>query len=226
MRLINGKRVFLTTWLGLLVIFLAIFALITPHGFIDRAIEKARRRSAGYNFSMISYAYVFGYLPSGNESRKLPGNLNESAHAAAYIFARENQLNDASVYFVSGDPLAPKNLPKTVLLGDLNNPASKPNPEFANAILGVVIAANLAFDSPVTSTPIVWTRGLQPDGTWSPNSPFGVEGGYIAYLDGHYEWADKFSFVKYGTNIPTTNIREALPPGAVILSAEPAKAGH
>jgi len=67
----------------------------------------------------------------------------------------------------------------------------------------------------------MWTRGLQPDGTWSMDSPFNGSGGFIAFLDGHYDWYEKADFCKYGTNIPTVNVHEALPPDAVVLSAEP-----
>ena len=34
----------------------------------------------------------------------------------------------------------------------------------------------------------MWTRGLQSDGTWAPDSPFHGQGGYVVFMDGHIEW--------------------------------------
>jgi hypothetical protein len=179
----------------------------------------------------ISKAYL-AYSFSGRPWRQLEANPGDTAHKAAFILAKYADLNDASIYFIKNDPRAPKNIPKRILL-DPEDAGSLPilNPEFMKSVLSFEIVANLPPNAPPTTTPVAWERGLREDGTWSPNSPRKGAGGHIAYLDGHWEWADKLDlngtcFVKYGTNIPTTDIREALPPGAVILSAEPAKTGQ
>lgn len=143
-----------------------------------------------------------------------------SVHGVALALSRTTTLTDASVYFVPGDPRAPASLPTSVT-----------DPAFANATLSVEIAVQFPPDTSPTTTPLAWSRGLREDGTWAPDSPFGGKGGYILYLDGHVEWVDKFNpngvaLLISGSHDPTTNIREALPPGAVILSAEPKGQGH
>jgi prepilin-type processing-associated H-X9-DG protein len=171
------------------------------------------------------------YTQSTTEGRMLTAQPGETAHAVALVLAREEGLNDASFWFIKSDPaLAGKTIPKTVLVGDPKNGVL--NPDFARLTLSCVFVANMTVTAPVTTTPVAWTRGLQPDGTWSKDSPFGGKGGHIAFLDGHVQWYDKLTvqpdafgndnaLVNYATGKLTTDIREALPPGAIILPAEP-----
>ena len=52
----------------------------------------------------------------------------------------------------------------------------------------ISLVAGLSSDAPGSTTPLAWTRGLQPDGSWSFDSPFYGEGGFILFLDGHVEF--------------------------------------
>jgi prepilin-type processing-associated H-X9-DG protein len=196
-----------------------VIAILTGHN----VFEAAHRFEAMTNLLQIEKAYDF-YISTSNpvHAATQPG---DTAHDFVVSFARITKQNDASVWFIKSDEkLAGEEIPKMVILGDLKT--GQINPAFAKLPLSYEMVGNLALNSPPTTTPIVWTRGLRDDGTWAPDSPWQGKGGHIAYLDGHVEWADKFSSVKYGTHTPTTDIREALPPGAVILSAEPAQTGR
>lgn len=217
MRLINGKPAGFLQWIGVLVFIVFLMMLIGPHGMDSRAILEAKRASAQNNLGQIAKAYLT--YSTSNSPPALNIQPGDTAHELAYILALEAGINDAAVWFVKSDErLTGLTIPKVVYLGD---PRIAPiNPAFSKLPLSVEIVAALPNGRP-TSTPIAWTRGLQSDGTWPADSPWQGDGGHIAYLDGHVEWATKFSSYKYGTNIPTTNIREALPPGTVILSAEP-----
>jgi prepilin-type processing-associated H-X9-DG protein len=180
--------------------------------------------SAHLNKIAMTYtAYCNGSTPP-REMQLPPGS---TAQDAAFFLAKHAGLNDASLYYIPSDLLVPSPLPQVIITGDVRD-AGAPDLDFARSTLSFVIAANVSPSAPSTTTPIAWERGLQPDGTWSSNSPFQGQGGHMVFLDGHVEWFDKLdasnttsSLVKYGTNIPTANITEALPPGAVILSAEP-----
>lgn len=75
------------------------------------------------------------------------------------------------------------------------------------------------------TTPIAWTRGLQPDGTWATHSPYGSEGGYIVFIGGNVGFYRDLKsgdeLVRFdGTGI-TSNILEALPPGTRIGEYRP-----
>ena len=81
-------------------------------------------------------------------------------------------------------------------------------------------AVNLAggSTSDPASTPIAWTRGLQPDGTWALHSPYGRQGGHIVFLGGNVVFYDNVrdQLARYDGRGVTSNILEALPPGARI----------
>lgn len=78
-------------------------------------------------------------------------------------------------------------------------------------------------------TPLVWTRGLRPDGTWREDSPFAGEGGVMSFAGGNATQSQgplgsspyASQLVKWGTKTPTTNILEALPPGTRISEYVP-----
>lgn len=187
------------------------------------------RTAAGSNLAQIAKTYA-AYSNGSDTPRNLQLPLGSTTHDAAFVLAQKAALNDAALYFVRDDPLGPKEIPESVIAGDWSNVsnATVVAPDFANATLSIVIAANVSTSAPPSTTPIAWTRGLQPDGTWAPDSPYKSSGGQIAYLDGHVVWCDQadakdpqMTFYKYGTHIPTHNIADSLPPGAFILPAEP-----
>jgi len=188
--------------------------------------EQTRRLAAEANLSSIAKTFM-AYSYASEPARIFTANPGDTAHDAARELARVSGLNSARIYFVANDPKAPNPLPKVVLISDPSE--AEMNPEFVNATLSVEIAANIPPNANVKTTPVAWSRGLREDGTWTSDSPFGGKGGIVVFLDGHSKWYDRLStssqidnyLVIYGTNTPTVNIREALPPGAVILSAEP-----
>ena len=62
---------------------------------------------------------------------------------------------------------------------------------FSGAPISFDLVAGLSSNAP-SSTPVAITRGLDPQtGEWSSDetiSPYGAEGGHLAFLDGHVEW--------------------------------------
>lgn len=138
----------------------------------------------------------------------------------AAALARDAGLTDPSIWIVED-----KSLRKThPIEGSLLAPdRTAPSPGFLRAPLGFTVVTRGLHANLPSTTPVAWTRGLQPDGTWSKDSPYGGEGGHIAFLGGNV------SFYKTLATSPltrfddpqatTTDIRQALPPGALI--AEP-----
>jgi prepilin-type processing-associated H-X9-DG protein len=194
----------------------------------------AHRTPAASNLAQIAKTYAT-YSNGSTNGRNIQLPPGSTAHDAAFILAKYADLNDASMWFNPSDnALAGVTIPKSVIAGD-GNSTTAPflNPAFANVTLSVVFAANVSTSAPTTTTPIAWTRGLQPNGTWSADSPWQGRGGHIAFLDGHVSWYDSPLDTKEPDNslvtapgwpnpgTPTANITLALPPGAIILPAEP-----
>lgn len=177
------------------------------------------------NLRSIASAYQ-AYTTSEKTPRIYTAKPGDTVHDIAVLLAQNDGLYDAAFWIFKPD-LNGQPMPKNVLIGDPSY--GKINPDFAKLTLAWEFAANIPANAPPTTTPVAWTRGLQPDGTWDETSPWKGAGGHIAFLDGHVEWVDKklttedaeTRLVNFTTHQPTVNIREALPPGAVILSAEP-----
>ncbi len=104
------------------------------------------------------------------------------------------------------------------------------NPKFQGAPLAIAVAlfpagTNLLALPP--TTPLAWTRGLQPDGAWSKSlGTYGNWGGHMFFANGSietFEGSVNNKLVKFGTNQRTSNIQEALPLGTRISEFTPGK---
>jgi prepilin-type processing-associated H-X9-DG protein len=216
------KRYMIECSLGLLIV-LIVAAILHPT-VVTVMGNGGFPASARLQQIALTYSAYFNGSLTPRTLQLPPGSNTQDA---AFFLAKHAGLNDASLYYIPSDLLVPSPLPQVIITGDVRD-AGAPDLDFAHSTVSFVIAANVSPSAPSTTTPIAWERGLQPNGTWSPDSPWQGAGGHIAFLDGHVLWFDKLdasnttsSLVKYGTSIPTANITEALPPGAVILSAEP-----
>lgn len=99
------------------------------------------------------------------------------------------------------------------------NPATKLiNPKLQGAALAFAVALLPKVSELPPTTPIAWTRGLQPDGTWRKDNPYGGKGGDVVFAAGNVQQFANTTgaFMKWGTHEPTSNIQEALPPGTRI----------
>jgi len=140
--------------------------------------------------------------------------------------AQEAGLNDAQMYYTPADPLLAHIdvLPHLVVItGDSHLPhQASLNPDFARTPLSYSIATRIKGHTIHSKIPLIWTRGLQADGTWSTDSPYQGKGGYIGFMDGHVEWFSQLkgrtALVDYHTGQPTCSIQAALPQQALILN--------
>jgi len=75
--------------------------------------------------------------------------------------------------------------------------------------------------------PILWTKGLQPDGYWEGDSPWGGKGGHVLFNDGTIRWYEdtkgsdgKGVFTDSDTEEKTVNIKNAIPDKWDILTPD------
>ena len=216
-------------FITVLLLGLAASSIIVPT--LSNMMQHGLHEAPPSNLSQIAKAYA-AYSYGSTYGRRLQVPPGSTAHEAAFILAQKADLNDAQVWFIlTDDALANITLPKVVIDGDTST-ATAPAPDFARLTLSYVFASNVSTSAYPTTTPIAWTRGLQPNGTWSANSPWAGKGGHIAFLDGHVAWYDKLDATNPDESLvvapgwsnagtPTANITQALPPGAIILPAEP-----
>ena len=200
---------------GAAFVMLLVAAVVIPP--VVRMRETARRAAVSSNLRQIGQAAL---VYAGEHGRWLP----EAADVwdFARLLARDGGLNDASVWQMEDDPAFDGTPLTTVLAPDrltLDPAFAKSRPAFAVSLGG-------GTTSDPASTPVAWTRGLQPDGTWAPHSPYGRQGGYIVFLGGNVAFyrdvRDQLS--RHDGKGVTSNILEALPPGARIGEYTPTAA--
>jgi prepilin-type processing-associated H-X9-DG protein len=112
--------------------------------------------------------------------------LTEVAGVAQFL-AKQCDLTDASIWVIGSDPAVAaygQLLPAIVGYRDPDNKFQTSDEWTANVPVGYDFAVSISGNAPTTTTPLLWTRALNTNGTWGKDSPWGL-GGHIAYLDGH-----------------------------------------
>lgn len=189
--------------------------------------ESARRGTAASNLRQIAIAYA---AYSGGSGR--PRGIHaDSIHDWARILAEAGNFNDPAIYILADDPVveqSTRSMPRVVATPPASGTGEWTiDPDFQNFPLSFAVANRLSSRAPASTTPIAWTRGLQPSGKWAPLDAavpgvYGAKGGHIVFLDGHVTFYEDLSanggqLINYTTQQPTANILEALGPGAEIL---------
>jgi hypothetical protein len=178
----------------------------------DREADReAGREGAMYALKEIGNAY-FQYLEA-TDGTDIPADV-AGVHGWAQELASKIGFSKAWAYRVLGDIAIADHRGE---LADTVGDKSFPGMPFS-----VTLVAGLPADAPPATTPLAWTRGLQPDGAWSFDSPFFGEGGCILFRDGRVEFFETVegALINYQTKEPTSDITKAVPPGAKILEYE------
>jgi hypothetical protein len=156
----------------------------------------------------------------------LPPEALADIYAYAACLAHAGELNDSRLWFSRLDLLG-GTLPDSILSPSQNPKDAPINPGFQGAPLTWAVALMPSVLKLPPQTPWLWTRGLQSDGSWRKDSPYGGEGGVICYAGGNAKFfstgaSDDVVYpLKWGTEQPTSNILEALPPGTRISEYTP-----
>lgn len=160
--------------------------------------NQAKRTKAGSNLRQVALAYL-NFSSSGGTTRRMNTANTPDIYTWAARVARFGDLNDASVYFIPGDPAheALAAIPD-VVLDDPSN-LSSINSNFQNSPMSYAAARNLPSSASPSTTPVIWTRGLDSSGDWGEDSPFGGAAGHIAFLDGHVDQYDTLRDEEGGT---------------------------
>jgi len=171
-------------------------AIIIPA--VGGVITNANRTAAQSSLKGVAVGYK-NFSIGGSRSRTITsGAWAEGETMAttsadwAQVLADFADVNEAPVYFVDSaqDVAGIANIPQVILAGD----PLETTDAWDDAISA--ISYQMALNVPPNggnTNPIIWTKGLEPDGTWLADldeSPWGDAGGHIAFADGSVRWFD------------------------------------
>lgn len=183
-----------------------------------KAMDSARKSTVANNLRQIA----LGYYSLLNSDDRQNANSKTSLHDLIALLAEKADLNDPHLWIIKEDPLI--HLPPPTYITSLNLQTSNwdLNNAFKDFPLSITLAKGIPTNANPSTTPIAWTRGLQPNGRWGPHSVYAEKGGFIAFLDGHVKWYSSLTdngglLSHYITRKPTSNIFDALPPNASVL---------
>ena len=196
--------------------------------------KKASQSTSSSNMRQIALAFN-NFSTSVGRTRTIRDGSYDPATAPssasdmrewALVLAQGAELIDAAVYLIDSDPYlsssdAPAILPQIV--GTRQSDGSfEAMTEWTSApeeIIGYAGVVGMSGNANGSTTPLLWTKGLQTSGFWDPAvNPWGTDGGHIVFMDGHVTFynnvAEPPSLVanSNAANVgkPTLNIQDAI----------------
>jgi prepilin-type N-terminal cleavage/methylation domain-containing protein/prepilin-type processing-associated H-X9-DG protein len=238
----RGKGFTLIELLIAIAVIGILISLLIPA--VNKVMESARRAKGANCLKQIAMAYS-QYCNDDVNGRNINLTGTVTGKEWALVLARGGYLNDPNIYSFSGDSGASKVVKKAIVESNLSD-ADAWDGEDEMIEFSVYLINNVPMDAPLSTTPIVFTRGIPVEvknaegntvAKWpeDKNDPrasgvYGSKGGYIAYLDGHVEWYEDLGgsgsdgsnvgkLVAWGGSGVTNKIEETIPSTATILKA-------
>lgn len=184
--------------------------------------EKAQRTVDASNLREIAKAAQI-YASDNNDRLPDPIAIQQQgiltaptlAHLWPAILARNGMLNDASFYYAKNDPLFNGTYPDAILAKTDATRRTLDTTFIANPALSWEFVGGLKMGDPAT-TPLAFTRGLTPAGTWdAANGVYKEAGGQVVFLGGNVgffpDTIQRFTSNSSGRLVD--NVLQAIPAG-------------
>jgi prepilin-type N-terminal cleavage/methylation domain-containing protein len=165
---------------------------------VGKVREVASKLKSGNNLRSIAVSYAT-YSNSGGRTKILTsGRLEnagskggESVQGVASFLAEKQGLTDSALWIIDSDEqVAGATIPPTIGYRDASG-AYQPNASWDSTVpVSYDFALGVGGNDPSSTTPLIWTRGLNDDGIWDNDTPW-TNGGHIAFLDGHMQYYDR-----------------------------------
>ncbi|MEN8662300.1 MAG: pilus assembly FimT family protein [Lentimonas sp.] len=163
---------------------------------VGKVREVANKTKSSSNIRSIAISYAT-YSTSGGKVRTLNSakltnaGFGNDIYGVGSFLAKQVDLTDAAIWIIGSDPAVAdysSDLPAVVGFRDDSN-IYDDSPLWVNGVpVGYDFAIGVSGNAPTSTTPLLWTRGLdRSSGTWGKDTPWGL-GGHIAFLDGHVQF--------------------------------------
>ncbi|MDR2845392.1 MAG: type II secretion system GspH family protein [Puniceicoccales bacterium] len=212
----NHRRGFtLVELLAVITILGILIAVMVPN--IQNAMRGAKQSAALNSLRNIVMAFTnyssnSGIITEGTDPKK--GEANDVAGVAEILASYANSL-EAAPWYIDSDKKLESEIPAQVLENGKSGTNKLRN---VKPIAWAVVLNAKKSKIRDSNYPLLWTRGLKSDGTWDEdNSPWGSEGGHIAFGDAHVKWyinlTGKQQLIHYETGKETSNYQDAIGTG-------------
>ena len=207
------------TFIELIVVVSVIAVLMTiivPSA--QKVLINSRKSKAQNYMKQIAEGYARYY----NEKGYIP--QKSSGQDLAHEFAKNGELNNANIYIFPGDAKAADVAYETIYPQDGGNwPWEKNAGGYGE--FSVYLVSGITEDVNVSTTPVAFSRGLTAAGSWKSDGAFGIDGGFVSFLDGQVRWYknladDGGKLSTYNGSTSTANLTAALPTGINVLARE------
>ncbi|WP_281398252.1 type II secretion system protein [Ruficoccus amylovorans] len=201
-------------------------AIIIPT--VGSVQRRAAQTKSSSNMRQIAMGYS-NFSNAGSRTKTITdaawtagGRTASSVKEWAQVLANNVELTDASLWFIDSDEgfsNATTTIPRSIGTGTGSDFTVNTDWQALDEdAIGYVVVVNMSANAPTSTTPLLWTKGLDTAGEWQPASPWQGTGGHIAFMDGHVEWFDNLTDdenkLTPGSNSSagdsTSNIQEAI----------------
>jgi prepilin-type N-terminal cleavage/methylation domain-containing protein len=202
-------------------------AVIIPQvtGAIERANQTAGINSARELFKAYqNYQLQKGPILLGTYNATNAANRAANHGDFGLILSKEGYIDSAMYFYSKGDTGVPTPLPAVAAYD--NAGTWTVNTAFSAGNISFEIALGIGIATTNSQVPALWSRGLQTDGTWPVDGPYGTKGGILTRLNGSVVFVSNLSEAQppvYQLNASgtlsqtvTTNIANAIPTAATI----------
>jgi hypothetical protein len=202
-----------------LICLTSVIFLSSSPALFGRVQSRAYRITDASNLRQIGIASLI-YANTHNDRLPLATDVWDYAR----LLAEDAGLESASLWTSRVDPAFNDTDRDALVLTKAETRPRLLSPEFNKIKPSFAVALGKIDMSMPATTPVAWTRGLQPDGTWAKHSPYGSDGGgHIVFIGGNVIFFNNLGasaatgeLIRYDGQGPTNNILEALPPGTRI----------
>ncbi len=163
---------------------------------VGKVREVANKTKSSSNIRSIAVSYAT-YSTSGGKVRTLnaaklsSAGFSDDIYGVGSFLAKQVDLTDATIWIIGSDPAVAdysSELPAVVGFRDDRNIYTDSPLWITGVPVGYDFAIGVSGNAPTSTTPLLWTRGLdRGTGTWGKDTPWGL-GGHIAFLDGHVQF--------------------------------------